>query len=107
MALIAVSAQAANDPNSYAEVDKVRITSVALDLHVAFHSRQIVGKAELNLDWRDKSARELKLDTRGLSIARATVRGSLFPGLVSLWEPADGPAAAEPPSVGPTITRGG
>ncbi len=34
--------------------------------------------------------------TRGLSIARATVRGSLFPGLVSLWEPADGPATGIP-----------
>lgn len=34
--------------------------------------------------------------TRGLSIARATVRGSLFPGLVSLWDPADGPALGIP-----------
>lgn len=34
--------------------------------------------------------------SRGLHIARAMVRGSLFPGLVSLWEPADGPAAGIP-----------
>ncbi|MBK0419555.1 hypothetical protein JD276_10965 [Leucobacter sp. CSA1] len=34
--------------------------------------------------------------TRGLSIARAVVRGSLFPGIVSLWEPADGPAQGIP-----------
>ncbi|ALJ19874.1 four-carbon acid sugar kinase family protein [Microbacterium sp. No. 7] len=34
--------------------------------------------------------------SRGLQIARATVRGSLFPGLVSVWQPADGPAAGIP-----------
>ncbi len=34
--------------------------------------------------------------SKGLSIARATVKGSLFPGIVSLWEPADGPAAGIP-----------
>lgn len=34
--------------------------------------------------------------SRGLSIARATVRGSLFPGIVSLWQPAEGPAAGIP-----------
>ncbi|WP_386068468.1 M1 family metallopeptidase [Tahibacter sp. UC22_41] len=73
LALFAVSAQAANDPNSYAETDKVRVTQLALDLHVAFQSRQIVGKAELSLDWRDKAARELKLDTRDLSIATVEV----------------------------------
>jgi leukotriene-A4 hydrolase len=73
LALFAVTAQAANDPNSYAETDKVRVTNLALDLHVAFKSHQIVGKAELSLDWRDKSARELKLDTRGLSIATVEI----------------------------------
>ncbi|WP_313914696.1 M1 family metallopeptidase [Tahibacter sp.] len=69
LALFAMSAQAANDPNSYAETDKVRVTDLALDVHVAFQSRQIIGKVELSLDWRDKGARELKLDTRDLSIA--------------------------------------
>ena len=73
LALFAVTAQAANDPNSYAETDKVRVTNLALDLHVAFKSHQIVGKAELSLDWRDKGARELKLDTRGLSIATVEI----------------------------------
>lgn len=34
--------------------------------------------------------------SRGLSIRRAMVRGSLFPGIVSVWEPADGPAAGIP-----------
>lgn len=34
--------------------------------------------------------------SRGLQITRARVRGSLFPGIVSLWEPAAGPAAGIP-----------
>lgn len=34
--------------------------------------------------------------SRGLSIRRAIVRGSLFPGIVSVWEPAEGPAAGIP-----------
>lgn len=34
--------------------------------------------------------------TRGLGIDRAMVRGSLFPGIVSLWEPVAGPAAGIP-----------
>ncbi len=34
--------------------------------------------------------------SRGLSIRRAMVRGSLFPGIVSVWEPAEGPATGIP-----------
>lgn len=89
LALFAVSAAAANDPNSYAEIDKVRVTDLALDLHVAFPTRQIVGKAELSLDWRDKAARQLTLDTRGLSIATVEIldaAGKATPAKFSLGD---------------------
>ncbi|MCB1255217.1 MAG: hypothetical protein KDB39_18685, partial [Austwickia sp.] len=33
---------------------------------------------------------------RGLSIERAMVRGPMLPGIVSLWEPIDGPARGIP-----------
>ena len=33
---------------------------------------------------------------RGLSIRRAMVRGTVLPGIVSLWEPVDGPARGIP-----------
>ncbi|MGB8383565.1 MAG: nucleotide-binding domain containing protein, partial [Dermatophilaceae bacterium] len=33
---------------------------------------------------------------RGLSIERAMVRGPMLPGIVSLWEPMDGPARGIP-----------
>jgi uncharacterized protein YgbK (DUF1537 family) len=34
--------------------------------------------------------------THGLKIRRAWVRGTLLPGIVSLWEPVDGPAGGIP-----------
>jgi 3-hydroxyisobutyrate dehydrogenase-like beta-hydroxyacid dehydrogenase/uncharacterized protein YgbK (DUF1537 family) len=34
--------------------------------------------------------------TRGLGIRRAVVRGPMLPGIVSLWEPSDGPARGIP-----------
>ena len=34
--------------------------------------------------------------SHGLGIRHATVRGPMLPGIVSLWEPADGPAAGIP-----------
>jgi uncharacterized protein YgbK (DUF1537 family) len=34
--------------------------------------------------------------SRGLGIERAVVRGPMLPGIVSLWEPMDGPARAIP-----------
>ena len=33
---------------------------------------------------------------RGLSIGRAMVRGTMLPGIVSVWEPMDGPARGIP-----------
>lgn len=90
LALFTVSAQAAGDPNSYAEIDKVRIKSLALDLKVAFNTRQIVGTAEMDLDWRDKSAQQLKLDTRDLSIATVELvdaAGKRTPAKFTLGEP--------------------
>ena len=75
LALFAVSVQAANDPHSYAQTDKVRVTALKLNLGVAFQSSQLIGTAELSLDWRDKAARTLTLDTRDLSIATVEAIG--------------------------------
>ncbi|HVJ62156.1 MAG TPA: M1 family metallopeptidase [Tahibacter sp.] len=76
LALVAAGAHAANDPQSYAETDKVRVTALKLNLDVAFKSSQLIGTAELTLDWRDKAARTLKLDTRDLAIASVDAIGA-------------------------------
>lgn len=61
----------ANDPNSYAEPDKVRIADLGLDLKVDFTAKVLRGRADLRLDWRDPAYRQLVLDTRELSIEKA------------------------------------
>lgn len=56
------------DEYSYSEPDKVRTNDLALDLAIDFATKQISGTATLTLDWVDKSATQLVLDTRDLAI---------------------------------------
>jgi aminopeptidase N len=60
----------ANDPNSYAEPGKVRVKHLTLDLAVDFDAKTLAGTATLDLDWKDKAAETLALDTRDLSIEK-------------------------------------
>ena len=68
--LLASGVMAATDPNSYANTDQVVVRKLALDLQVDFDRKQLAGSAELMLDWHDRSARELVLDTRDLTIEK-------------------------------------
>ncbi|WP_028102948.1 M1 family metallopeptidase [Pseudoduganella violaceinigra] len=63
----------AQDPLSFARYDQVRTTDLHLDLKADFARRTLDGYAELSLNWIDKSARNLVLDTRELKIARVQV----------------------------------
>jgi aminopeptidase N len=56
------------DPHSYANTAEVVVSHIALDLGVDFEARRLVGTAELALDWKNPSARQLVLDTRDLEI---------------------------------------
>jgi leukotriene-A4 hydrolase len=58
------------DEHSWAEPDKVVIRDIGLDLRVDFEARQIRGRADLALDWKDRGHRRLLLDTRDLAIER-------------------------------------
>jgi len=60
----------AQDPLSYARYDQVRTTDLHLDLKADFARKTLDGYAELSLNWLDKNAKSLVLDTRQLSIAR-------------------------------------
>ncbi|WP_374583323.1 M1 family metallopeptidase [Pseudoduganella sp.] len=64
----------AQDPLSYARYDQVRTTDLHLDLKADFARKTLAGFAELSLNWIDKSARTLVLDTRDLKIARVQVQ---------------------------------
>ena len=71
-----------HDESSYAEPDKVVIKDLALDLKVDFDAKQIGGSATYTLEWKDKAAQQLVLDTRELSIAQVqavAADGSLSP----------------------------
>ncbi|MDX3937382.1 MAG: aminopeptidase, partial [Stenotrophomonas sp.] len=59
-----------HDESSYAEPDKVVVKDLALDLKLDFDSKQIGGTATYTLEWKDKGARQLVLDTRELSVEK-------------------------------------
>lgn len=63
------------DEHSFAQPDKVRITDLALDLSLDFDKKVISGTATYTLDWLDKSATQLVLDTRDLTIDKAEALG--------------------------------
>ncbi|MET0655345.1 MAG: aminopeptidase, partial [Pseudoxanthomonas sp.] len=67
---VAVKMDRSQDESSYAEPGKVVITDLALDLAIDFDKKQIGGTAVYKLDWKDKTATQLVLDTRALTIAK-------------------------------------
>ncbi len=67
--MLPLAAQA-DDPNSYAQPDQVRVTHLDLDLKIDFAHQRLDGQATLKLDWQDPQAPSLVLDTRDLEIAR-------------------------------------
>ncbi|WP_295999822.1 M1 family metallopeptidase [Rugamonas sp.] len=72
-AMVCAAAAAHADPLSYARYDQVRTADLHLDLKADFSHKTLTGYAELTLNWIDKSARALVLDTRDLSIAKVQV----------------------------------
>jgi leukotriene-A4 hydrolase len=58
------------DPLSYARHDQVKTSALHLDLKADFKRKTLSGYADLTLDWLDKSATTLDLDTRELSISK-------------------------------------
>ncbi|MFN3703642.1 M1 family metallopeptidase [Thermomonas sp.] len=64
------------DEHSFAQPDKVRTTDLALDLAIDFDKKTISGTATYTLDWVDKAATQLVLDTRDLTIAKAEGLGA-------------------------------
>lgn len=78
----AAAAEKIVDEHSYAQPDKVRTTDLALDLAIDFDRKTIGGTATYALDWLDKSATRLVLDTRDLTIDKAEGLGA-----EGKWEP--------------------
>jgi aminopeptidase N len=63
------------DPLSYARYDQVKTSALHMDLKADFTSKTLTGYAELSLNWLDKSATTLALDTRELTITKVQAQG--------------------------------
>ncbi|MFT3761398.1 MAG: M1 family metallopeptidase [Pseudoxanthomonas sp.] len=95
----AVKPSRSHDESSYAQPDKVVIADLALDLAIDFDQKRIAGTATYKLDWKDKQADELVLDTRGLSIDK--VEGDDGKGN---WTPLQYTLAPEAPVFGSKLS---
>ncbi|MFC3550558.1 M1 family metallopeptidase [Lysobacter cavernae] len=58
------------DEYSYSQPDKVRTNDLALQLKVDFDKKELSGSATYTLDWLDKSATQLVLDTRDITVEK-------------------------------------
>ena len=70
------STEAVVDEHSYAQPGKVRTIDLALDLALDFAQKTISGTSTYTLDWLDKSATQLVLDTRDITIQKAEGQGT-------------------------------
>jgi leukotriene-A4 hydrolase len=86
------------DEHSYAEPQKVAIADLALDIAVDFDAKTIGGTATYTLDWKDKAATQLVLDTRDLTIEK--VEGEAD----NAWAPLQYALAAKDPVLGSKLT---
>lgn len=75
-AVPAAAAEKVVDEHSFSQPDKVRTTDLALDLAIDFDKKTIGGTATYTLDWVDKAATQLVLDTRDLTIDKAEGLGA-------------------------------
>ncbi len=64
--------QIEKDPHSFASPTNVVVKHLNLDIRVDFNKKQIAGKATLQID-NKTSAKELRLDTRDLTIQKVTL----------------------------------
>ena len=91
-AAMPATAQPVVDEHSYSEPDKVQTTDLALDLAIDFAKKEIAGTATYSLDWKDKTATQLVLDTRDITIEKAeaiATDGSTTPLTFELADKAD------------------
>ena len=94
----AVETPVDRDEHSYAEPRKVAIDDLALDIAVDFDAKTIGGTATYTLDWKDKAATQLVLDTRDLTIAKVEGEAN------GAWAPLQYALAAKDPVLGSKLT---
>ena len=83
----------------YAIRSYYEVSNLALDLNLDFDKKTLSGTATLDLDWKDKAAKTLVLDTRDLTIDK--VEGADGKGG---WAPLTFQLAAADPILGSKLT---
>ena len=86
------------DEHSYAEPHRVAIDDLALDIAVDFDTKTIGGTATYTLDWKDKAATQLLLDTRDLTIEKVEGEAN------GAWAPLQFALATKDPVLGSKLT---
>jgi Aminopeptidase N len=92
------------DEHSYAEPQKVAIADLALDIAVDFDAKTIGGIATYTLDWKDKAATQLVLDTRDLTIEKVEGLRQAQADRSEEWAPLQYALAAKDPVLGSKLT---
>ncbi|WP_213603290.1 M1 family metallopeptidase [Pseudoxanthomonas japonensis] len=100
----AVEAPVDQDEHSYAEPRKVAIDDLALDIAVDFDSKTIGGTATYTLDWKDKAATQLVLDTRDLAIEKVEGLRQAQADRAEEWAPLQYALAAKDAVLGSKLT---
>ncbi len=100
----AVETPVDQDEHSYAEPRKVAIADLALDIAVDFDAKTIGGTATYTLDWKDKAATQLVLDTRDLTIAKVEGLRQAEADRAEEWAPLQYALAAKDPVLGSKLT---
>ncbi len=85
LAVLTGPLMAETDPHSYAQPQMVSVRDLKLDLDVDFAKKELAGSAELALDWHDKAARTLVLDTRDLDIRSIEAIGADGKATKATW----------------------
>lgn len=79
-----------NDAASSLDIAR-RVSDAVVDV-----TRQILARRPLRFVVAKGGITSSDVASKGLSISRATVQGPMLPGIVSLWEPTEGPAQGIP-----------
>ncbi|MEI4548210.1 M1 family metallopeptidase [Pseudoalteromonas spongiae] len=80
------TSHAAYDEHTFGNLNDVLSTHIHLDLEIDFDNKQLQGFAEHTLDWQQKNANQLVLDTRDLEIDKVLYKDNAGKWRQASWQ---------------------